>query len=103
MTHKPSLRSLHGTTLRGFVQVSNHNWRDLGRARAVPQCAGGMSALQQMEQSSQALAVVGARRIPKQARAPDRESTRLNSSHPVNSYGVFFLKKKKKQAAVPEA
>src|SRR2546426_6045178 len=27
--------------------------------------------------------------------SPDRKSTRLNSSHPVISYGVFFLKKKK--------
>src|SRR5256885_5447626 len=27
----------------------------------------------------------------------DRESTRLNSSHPVNSYAVFCLKKKKIQ------
>src|SRR5260221_8564405 len=26
----------------------------------------------------------------------DRKSTRLNSSHPVISYAVFFLKKKKK-------
>src|SRR2546426_2271246 len=29
------------------------------------------------------------------ARAPDRESTRLNSSHLVISYAVFCLKKKK--------
>src|SRR2546426_7645515 len=29
----------------------------------------------------------------------DRESTRLNSSHPLNSYAVFFLKKKKKKIA----
>src|SRR2546426_9007971 len=29
-------------------------------------------------------------------RGTERESTRLNSSHPVISYAVFFLKKKKK-------
>src|SRR5438034_11458171 len=29
--------------------------------------------------------------------APDRKSTRLNSSHTVISYAVFCLKKKKKQ------
>jgi len=55
--------------------VANHNRLDLGRARAVLQCAGGMSALQQMEQSSQALAVVGARRIPRQARDRYRAHT----------------------------
>src|SRR5947207_7130642 len=31
-------------------------------------------------------------------RAPDRKSTRLNSSHTVISYAVFCLKKKKKKA-----
>src|SRR5256885_9491005 len=30
-----------------------------------------------------------------QTTIPDRKSTRLNSSHPVNSYAVFCLKKKK--------
>src|SRR5438034_11374193 len=30
-------------------------------------------------------------------KAPDRKSTRLNSSHTVISYAVFCLKKKKKQ------
>src|SRR5437870_10912625 len=29
--------------------------------------------------------------------SPDRESTRLNSSHVANSYAVFCLKKKKKK------
>src|SRR5256885_4425353 len=33
-------------------------------------------------------------------RAPDRKSTRLNSSHLVISYAVFCLKKKKKYAMV---
>src|SRR5947207_11775259 len=32
--------------------------------------------------------------------APDRQSTRLNSSHTVNSYAVFCLKKKKDDAYV---
>src|SRR6202171_2056960 len=31
------------------------------------------------------------------SRAPDRKSTRLNSSHPTISYAVFCLKKKKKE------
>src|SRR5438552_6699059 len=30
----------------------------------------------------------------------DRKSTRLNSSHQINSYAVFCLKKKKKQCAL---
>src|SRR2546426_2361361 len=38
---------------------------------------------------------VGARE-PDRDRAPDRKSTRLNSSHLVISYAVFCLKKKKK-------
>src|SRR5438132_5777771 len=33
----------------------------------------------------------------KRATAPDRKSTRLNSSHTVISYAVFCLKKKKKK------
>src|SRR5438132_10735252 len=37
------------------------------------------------------LAEAGVRRMP-----TDRKSTRLNSSHTVNSYAVFCLKKKKK-------
>src|SRR5258707_9276523 len=32
---------------------------------------------------------------PPRARVRDRESTRLNSSHPNNSYSLFFFKKKK--------
>src|SRR5438105_5512375 len=32
--------------------------------------------------------------------APDRKSTRLNSSHEWNSYAVFCLKKKKNRAVV---
>src|SRR5436190_6012030 len=32
-----------------------------------------------------------------ETRAPDRKSTRLNSSHTVISYAVFCLKKKKKK------
>src|SRR5690348_18022222 len=34
---------------------------------------------------------------PPFGRGRDRKSTRLNSSHPSNSYAVFCLKKKKKQ------
>src|SRR5256885_15636510 len=37
------------------------------------------------------------RRAPSDEAPPDRKSTRLNSSHPVNSYAVFCLKKKKKK------
>src|SRR5687768_18258578 len=37
-----------------------------------------------------------ARRQPDPLRAPDRKSTRLNSSHGYISYAVFCLKKKKK-------
>src|SRR5256885_7069247 len=37
-----------------------------------------------------------ARLVGRCAAAADRESTRLNSSHLVNSYAVFCLKKKKK-------
>src|SRR5688572_31826801 len=33
--------------------------------------------------------------------APDRKSTRLNSSHSQISYAVFCLKKKKKQSILP--
>src|SRR5688500_19995083 len=33
------------------------------------------------------------------SRAPDRKSTRLNSSHLVSSYAVFCLKKKRKNRA----
>src|SRR2546426_12840377 len=44
--------------------------------------------------------IVGASRNPRGVRrtscAPDRKSTRLNSSHLVISYAVFCLKKKKK-------
>src|SRR5256885_11319765 len=36
-----------------------------------------------------------------QRRCKDRKSTRLNSSHLVNSYAVFCLKKKKKLIAKP--
>src|SRR2546426_8654079 len=35
--------------------------------------------------------------LPNDWRAPDRKSTRLNSSHLVISYAVFCLKKKKAQ------
>src|SRR5258708_32047234 len=36
-------------------------------------------------------------RRPWQIVAIDRKSTRLNSSHPINSYSLFFFKKKKKK------
>ena len=43
----------------------------------------------------------GQRLGPVAIRGPeDRKSTRLNSSHVVNSYAVFCLKKKKKQNAL---
>src|SRR5690348_18024268 len=45
-------------------------------------------------------AVVGsrvARHAPRRRGREDRKSTRLNSSHPSNSYAVFCLKKKNKQ------
>src|SRR5258708_29183815 len=35
-------------------------------------------------------------------RGADRESTRLNSSHQINSYAVFCLKKKKKKKTAEE-
>src|SRR5438552_5960685 len=35
--------------------------------------------------------------------AQDRKSTRLNSSHQINSYAVFYLKKKKVAAQTPQA
>src|SRR5438132_7107900 len=38
---------------------------------------------------------------PQGARAEDRKSTRLNSSHTVISYAVFCLKKKKNQSSRP--
>src|SRR5437588_1760211 len=38
----------------------------------------------------------GSPRTWERAAAPDRKSTRLNSSHTVISYAVFCLKKKKK-------
>src|SRR2546426_4613284 len=47
-----------------------------------------------------AIATAPTRAIPSLSRlpaAPDRKSTRLNSSHLVISYAVFCLKKKKKQ------
>src|SRR5690349_23109832 len=40
---------------------------------------------------------VGAHRLLARLRAPDRKSTRLNSSHVEISYAVFCLKKKKKK------
>src|SRR2546426_9262983 len=41
----------------------------------------------------------GSVRVPVvRASAPDRKSTRLNSSHLVISYAVFCLKKKKKES-----
>src|SRR5256885_3968300 len=44
------------------------------------------------------------RRSPQRPRrtAPDRKSTRLNSSHLVISYAVFCLKKKKYQSSLTE-
>src|SRR2546426_5585751 len=42
----------------------------------------------------------GAAGFPSAPPASDRESTRLNSSHPVISYSVFFLKKKKKKCCM---
>src|SRR5207253_11099549 len=39
-----------------------------------------------------------ARTLAVERRAPDRKSTRLNSSHVANSYAVFCLKKKKTQS-----
>src|SRR2546430_3784148 len=41
------------------------------------------------------------RAIPTAAAAPDRKSTRLNSSHSQISYAVFCLKKKKASLAMP--
>src|SRR5256885_12656787 len=49
-------------------------------------------------------ALVGRIALPRQpaflSAAPDRKSTRLNSSHLVISYAVFCLKKKKKKIAL---
>src|SRR5690349_24128571 len=42
-----------------------------------------------------------ARRLAKIADAPDRKSTRLNSSHVEISYAVFCLKKKRKTTNTP--
>src|SRR5215510_1945964 len=44
-------------------------------------------------------AVADAARALREARWPDRKSTRLNSSHVAISYAVFCLKKKKKNSA----
>src|SRR5436190_15999380 len=41
--------------------------------------------------------VLGRARGPEHEHDRDRKSTRLNSSHTVNSYAVFCLKKKKKK------
>src|SRR5690348_17461585 len=43
------------------------------------------------------IAQEAAGKTPTPAKASDRKSTRLNSSHPSISYAVFCLKKKKKQ------
>src|SRR5690348_17892833 len=42
------------------------------------------------------------RPAPTVTQAPDRKSTRLNSSHPSISYAVFCLKKKKKKKQKPQ-
>src|SRR2546430_5664992 len=52
-----------------------------GRRRRRTRCSRGSSAK---------------RGTPPAARAPDRKSTRLNSSHSQISYAVFCLKKKKR-------
>src|SRR6476646_11158639 len=40
--------------------------------------------------------------VPREPSPDDRQSTRLNSSHPVISYAVFCLKKKKQEVGETE-
>src|SRR5207248_10271333 len=53
--------------------------------------------------SARALVHRQRRRLPADARAEDRKSTRLNSSHRTISYAVFCLKKKIKSKLVSDA
>src|SRR3712207_9071103 len=55
------------------------------------------SAIHQNAKSSSSRATRPAARPSRAATAPDRKSTRLNSSHANISYAVFCLKKKKKK------
>src|SRR2546429_4022859 len=63
----------------------------LFRSRAVGRGAGGTAAGGAAARAARSLAWP-----PLRARALDRKSTRLNSSHGYISYAVFCLKKKKK-------
>src|SRR6266550_6124650 len=60
-----------------------------------PPAQAGVSATM-LVLAAVALFVVEFAQRPRIARAPDRKSTRLNSSHGYISYAVFCLKKKKK-------
>src|SRR5256885_3012347 len=56
--------------------------------------ANGIAPLGAADSAARAAGAAGGAATPRPA---DRKSTRLNSSHLVISYAVFFLKKKKKK------
>src|SRR5256885_10760235 len=62
----------------------------------APQLAGAVWRSQLPERVERELAAVEQADVLVVATPVDRKSTRLNSSHLVNSYAVFCLKKKKK-------
>src|SRR5205085_7081521 len=78
-------RALHSFPTRRSSDLAARGRRDAGRAvaRRKPGLRARRSGL------------AGARDV-RRARAQDRKSTRLNSSHSQISYAVFCLKKKKK-------
>src|SRR6266487_4641290 len=90
---EPIDRPLHPVTLpvRGLVEAALAGLVGLGRDhRPDP------TAPQIPPDARVAVALVTGHRVrPDPRPAPDRKSTRLNSSHPSISYAVFCLKKKK--------
>src|SRR5258708_20925736 len=66
---------------------------DGGRRRRVPGAGGRIHHQRRPRSPCPRLEQPELQRIPR-----DRKSTRLNSSHQIISYAVFFLKKKKENA-----
>src|SRR5258708_28039365 len=65
-------------------------FRSISSERMVsPQITAGARAI------AKKLGHAAAEGVQSAAACPDRKSTRLNSSHQIISYAVFFLKKKK--------
>src|SRR5256885_7379920 len=78
------------------AEIALQSLKTAAAPQAVPETGQATQMLQQSTAEFNKRNYGGALKLAHQAKSGDRKSTRLNSSHPVISYAVFCLEKKKK-------